>query len=144
MCFNFWNRHHSLVKVYIFQREIFIRKLTFLPQLSYETSCIHVENLLGHLFSLHFQLYKNIWFVEIWQKCYELHYFDSEIMQICQYEHVTQFAANTQHKTLFSVFHQRYQCNSKLSVLTPHTCCFSLSYIILHTSLLHSIAVLGE
>ena len=46
---------------------------------------LYIENLVVHLSYLHFQLYKNIWFVEIWQKCYELHSFDCEMVQIYQY-----------------------------------------------------------
>ena len=46
---------------------------------------LYIEILVVHLSSLRFQLYKNIWFVEIWQKCYELHSFDSEMVQIHQY-----------------------------------------------------------
>ena len=42
---------------------------------------LYIENLLGHPSSLHFQLYKNIWFIEIWQKSYELHSFDCEMVQ---------------------------------------------------------------
>ena len=46
---------------------------------------LYIEILLGHPSFLHFQLYKNIWFIEIWQKYYELHSFDCEMVQIYQY-----------------------------------------------------------
>ena len=46
---------------------------------------LYIENLVVHLSYLHFQLYKNIWFLEIWQKCYEWHSFDCEMVQIYQY-----------------------------------------------------------
>ena len=39
-----------------------------------------IENLVVHLSFLYFQLYKNICFVEIWQKRYELHSFDCEMV----------------------------------------------------------------
>ena len=32
---------------------------------------LYIENLVAHLSSLHFQLYKDIWFAEILQICYE-------------------------------------------------------------------------
>ena len=62
---------------------LFIQKLTFLPQISWDI--LYIENLLGHPSSLHFQLYKNIWFIENWQKRTELYSFDCEIVQIYQY-----------------------------------------------------------
>ena len=47
---------------------------------------LYIENLVVHLSSLHFQLHKNIWFVEIWKKkCYKLHSFDCEMVQIHRY-----------------------------------------------------------
>ena len=51
---------------------------TFLSKINFSTpniiwDILYIETLLGYLSSLHFQLYKNTWFVEIWQKCYELH-----------------------------------------------------------------------
>ena len=46
---------------------------------------LYIEISVVHLSSVHFQLYKNIWFVEIWPKCYDLHSFDCEMVQICQY-----------------------------------------------------------
>ena len=39
---------------------------------------LYIEKLVVHLSSLHLQLYKDIKFVEIWQKCYQLHSFDCE------------------------------------------------------------------
>ena len=62
----------------------FFQKINFsTPNIIWDIS--YIENLLGHLSSMHFQLYKNVLFVEVWQKCYELHQFDSEMVQICQY-----------------------------------------------------------
>ena len=46
---------------------------------------LYIENLVVHLSSLYFQLHKNIWFVEIWKKCYKLHSFDCEMVQMYQY-----------------------------------------------------------
>ena len=41
---------------------------------------LYIENLIVHLSSLHFQLYSNIWFVDIWQNVSELHSFDCEMV----------------------------------------------------------------
>ena len=62
----------------------FVQKLTFLPQISYETSCI-LKIYLGIHLPCTFSFIKILWFIEIWQKCYELHSFDCEMVQIYQY-----------------------------------------------------------
>ena len=41
---------------------------------------MYIENLIVHLSSLDFQLYNDIWFVDIWQNVYELHSFDCEMV----------------------------------------------------------------
>ena len=62
----------------------------FCPKIDFSTpniicDILYIEILLGCPTSLHFQLYKNIWFIEIRQKCYELPSFDCEMVQIYQY-----------------------------------------------------------
>ena len=63
---------------------------TFYPKMDFSTpniiwDILYIEILVMHPSTVHFQLYRNIWFVEIQQKCYELHSFDSEMVQIYQY-----------------------------------------------------------
>ena len=60
---------------------------TFLPKINFSTpnniwDILFIENLDVHLSFLHFQLYKNVWFVDIWQQFYDLHSFDCEMVQI--------------------------------------------------------------
>ena len=77
----------------------FCPKINFsLPNITWDI--LYMGNLLGHPSFLHFHLYRNIWFTEIWQKCYEIHSFDYEMVQTYQkYEHVTHFVPNIRHKS---------------------------------------------
>ena len=90
--FNFWNRHHALEKRFMSVHQLFLLFIspqnfnfvkTFLPPISYDISCISIVKFCIYVSSLHSQLCKNIWFVDFWQKCYELYSFDCEMVQIC-------------------------------------------------------------
>ena len=57
-------------------------KISFSNQKIWDILYIENINLVVHLSSLHFQLYKDIWFVEVWQKLLS---FDFEMVLIYQY-----------------------------------------------------------
>ena len=61
---------------------------TFFPKINFSTpnniwGILYIAKLVVHLLSLNFQLYKNVWFVGIWQQFNDLHSFDCEIVEIC-------------------------------------------------------------